>query len=114
MAVKFEYTGKLSDGRVFDNTSTKKVIVEIDDNDLNVSELLEEFMNFLKAVGYSFDSGDYFDVVNDFKDWKNKVDDDHLNDAKDRLNIDLNNIAGTSDPAFGAVPSESILKSFGT
>jgi len=67
MTVKFEYTGKLSDGRFFDTNSTKRVIVELDDNDLSVPELLEEFMNFMKAIGYNFDLGDHLDVVNDFK-----------------------------------------------
>ena len=40
MAVKFEYTGKLSDGRTWDLDSTKRVTVELDDNDLSVYELL--------------------------------------------------------------------------
>ena len=67
MTVKFEYTGKLSDGRFFDTDSTKRVTVELDDNDLSVNEMLEEFMNFMKAIGYNFDLGDRLEVVNDFK-----------------------------------------------
>ena len=67
MAVKFEYTGKLSDGRFFDTDSTKRVTVELDDNDLSVNEMLEEFMNFMKAIGYNFDLGDHLEVINDFK-----------------------------------------------
>ena len=75
MAVKLEYTGKLSDGRFFDSTSTKRVTIELDDNDLSVSELLEEFMNFTKAIGYNFELGDRFELVNDFKDSNNKYKD---------------------------------------
>ena len=67
MTVKFEYTGKLSDGRYFDTDSTKRVTIELDDNDLSVNEMLEEFMNFMKAIGYNFDLGDHLEVVNDFK-----------------------------------------------
>lgn len=64
--IKFEYNGKLSDGRFFDEDSKKKVTVELEDTDLSVNEMLEEFMNFMKAIGYSFDIGDHFEVVNDF------------------------------------------------
>lgn len=64
--VKFEYNGKLSDGRTWDEDSKKKVTVELDDTDLTVSEMLEEFMNFMQAIGYKFNVGDRFDVVNDF------------------------------------------------
>jgi len=70
MGVKFEYTGKLYDGRYFDSTSAKKVTVELEDNDLTVPELLEEFMNFMQAIGYNFDLGDHLEVVNDFKQVK--------------------------------------------
>ena len=45
----------------------KDVTVNLDKNEIVVSELLEEFMNFLKASGYHFEIDDYFDVVNDFK-----------------------------------------------
>jgi len=68
--VKFEYTGKLSDGRFFDEDSKKKVVVDLEDSDLTVDEMLEEFMNFMQAIGYKFDIGDRFAVVNDFKDFE--------------------------------------------
>jgi len=68
--VRFEYSGKLSDGRFWDDTSNKRVVVELDDNDLSVPEMLEEFMNFMQAIGYKFEIGDRFDVVNDFKDFE--------------------------------------------
>ena len=95
MGVKFEYTGKLSGGGYFDKDSTKKVTFELDDNDLNVNEMLEEFMNFMKAIGYNFDLGDHFEVVNDFKTMT-EVNVDKLDFSKYGL--------GTSDPDFGAVP----------
>lgn len=65
--VKFEYNGKLSDGRYFDADSKKKITIELEDDDLTVPEMLEEFMNFMQAIGYKFEIGDRFDVVNDFK-----------------------------------------------
>lgn len=94
MAVKFEYTGKLSDGRYFDSDSTKKVTVELDDNDLTVSELLEEFMNFLQAVGYRFELGDHFDIVNDFKRSQND----------DQLKLDLSMYNSDGSPVTPSDP----------
>lgn len=67
MAVKFEYTGRLSDGKTWDLDSNKRVTVELEDNDLTVYELLEEFMNFMQAVGYQFELGDHLEIVNDLK-----------------------------------------------
>jgi hypothetical protein len=94
--VKFEYTGKLSDGRYFDSDSVKRVVVELDDNDLTTSEMLEEFMNFMQAIGYKFELGDRFDVVNDFnyEASKNKEEDKQLN-----LDLGAN---GTSHTDFAA------------
>lgn len=66
--VKFEYNGKLSDGRFFDDDSKKKVVVDLEDSDLTVDEMLEEFMNFMQAIGYKFEIGDRFEVKNGFKD----------------------------------------------
>jgi hypothetical protein len=97
MPVKFEYTGKLSGGGYFDKDSTKKVTVELDDNDLTVNEMLEEFMNFLKAIGYHFELGDHIEVVNDFK----RITTTEFNEFK----FDLSKYdTGTSDPNYGAVP----------
>jgi hypothetical protein len=80
--VKFEYSGKLSDGRFFDDDSKKKVVVELEDSDLTTSEMLEEFMNFMQAIGYKFEIGDRFDVVNDFKSFEktNKLEDQPIVD----------------------------------
>ena len=66
--VRFEYRGQVSAGlNSWDRDSNKRVIVELNDDDLTVDELLEEFMNFMKATGYSFNLGDRLEVVNDFK-----------------------------------------------
>ena len=67
--VRFEYEGQVSSGGLnsWDRDSRKRVSVELDDNDLTVDEMLEEFMNFMKAIGYNFDLGDHLEVVNDFK-----------------------------------------------
>jgi hypothetical protein len=91
--VKFEYSGKLSDGRFWDETSNKRVVVELEDNDLSVPEMLEEFMNFMQAIGYKFEIGDRFDVVNDFKEFN-----------KNDKQFDLDFGRGTSHTDFGAVP----------
>lgn len=45
----------------------KDVTVNLDKQDATVPQVLEEFMNFMKACGYCFDIDDRFDVVNDFK-----------------------------------------------
>jgi hypothetical protein len=91
--VKFEYTGKLSDGRFFDEDSKKKVVIELDDSDLTVDEMLEEFMNFMQAIGYKFEIGDRFEVTNDFKNFE------------ERLNPNSQD-SGKSDPGYGAVPPQ--------
>jgi hypothetical protein len=80
--VKFEYNGKLSDGRFFDDDSKKKVVVELEDNDLTVDEMLEEFMNFMQAIGYKFEVGDRFEVKNDFKDSDTKDSDTMVSQEK--------------------------------
>ncbi len=93
--VRFEYSGKLSGGRFWDETSNKRVTVELDDNDITVDEMLEEFMNFMQAIGYKFELGDRFGVVNDFKDAGN-------NDKQ--LDLDFGN--GTSHTDFAAPHSD--------
>ena len=66
--VRFEYNGQVSAGlNSWDRDSSKRVTVELTDDDLTVDEMLEEFMNFMQAIGYKFEIGDRFDVVNDFK-----------------------------------------------
>lgn len=94
MAVKFEYTGKLSDGRYFDTDSTKRVTIELDDNDLSVNEMLEEFMNFMKAIGYSFDLGDHLEVVNNFKNTQ----------TDDQLKLDLSMYNSDGSPVTPTDP----------
>jgi hypothetical protein len=98
--VKFEYTGKLSDGRYFDSDSVKRVVVELDDNDLTTSEMLEEFMNFMQAIGYKFELGDRFDVVNDFKSdvSQNKEEDKQLNLDLGANGISHTDFAAPADP----------------
>lgn len=45
----------------------KDVTINLDKQDATVTNLLDEFMNFMKACGYCFDVDDRLDVVNDFK-----------------------------------------------
>ena len=118
--VKFEYNGQVSGGlNSWDRDSSKRVSVELDDNDLTVDEMLEEFMNFMKAIGYNFELGDHLEVVNDLR-----------NEKKDDLNFDYNNygsdplplkknvedkiVVGTSHPGYGAVPPQPIVDEGGT
>jgi len=67
--VVFEYEGQVSSGGLnsWDRDSNKRVTIELNDDDLTVDEMLNEFMNFMQAIGYSFELGDRFEVVNDFK-----------------------------------------------
>jgi hypothetical protein len=93
--VKFEYSGKLSDGRFWDETSNKRIVVELEDNDLSVPEMLEEFMNFMQAIGYKFEIGDRFDVVNDFKEFEAQ--------KKDELKIDFSKYDSIVDEGGGVI-----------
>jgi uncharacterized protein YktA (UPF0223 family) len=70
--VRFGYEGQVSNGGLssWDRDSNKRVTIELNDDDLTVDEMLNEFMNFMQAIGYSFELGDRLEVVNDFK---NKV-----------------------------------------
>jgi hypothetical protein len=103
--VRFEFNGKLADGRFWDESSTKRVTVELDDNDLTVDEMLEEFMNFMQAIGYKFELGDRFEVVNDFKQPKqNNLQDQPIIDESGSL---IGMAHGTSHPGYGAVPPSS-------
>ena len=100
--VVFEYEGQVSAGLdSWDRDSSKRVTVELNDDDLSVNEMLEEFMNFMQAIGYKFDIGDRFEVVNDFKTEK-----------KDDLKIDFSKYG--SDPGYGAVPPQPIVDEGGT
>lgn len=96
--VKFEYNGQVSSGGLnsWDRDSSKRVTIELNDDDLTVNEMLEEFMNFMQAIGYKFELGDYFEVANDFKTEK-----------KDDLKIDFSKY--DSDPGYGAVPPQPIV-----
>jgi len=120
MSVKFEYTGKLGGGSVWDKNSTKKITVEIEDDDLTVNELLDEFTGFLRALGYYVKPSDRLEIVSDditdlsskefkfdlpkvdeFKlDW-NKI---YTNQPNINFNVSQTGMDGTSDPAYGAVP----------
>ena len=46
----------------------KDVTMRLSKHDATVTDLLDEFMNFMKACGYCFDIDDRLDVVNDFTD----------------------------------------------
>lgn len=78
--VVFEYEGQVSSGGLnsWDRDSSKRVTIELNDDDLSLNEMLDEFMNFMRAIGYSFELGDHLEVVNDLKTEK-----------KDDLKIDF-------------------------
>ena len=105
--VKFEYNGQVSSSGLnsWDRDSNKRVTIELNDEDLTVDEMLNEFMNFMQAIGYSFELGDRFEVVNDLKTEK-----------KDDLKIDFSkfDVEMKSDPSYGAVPPQPIVDEGGT
>jgi len=45
----------------------KSVSVRFEGQDITVTHVLDEVLNFMKACGYCFDIDDRLDVVNDFK-----------------------------------------------
>lgn len=45
----------------------KEVTLNFNKEEVTVPQVLEEFLNFLKACGYCFDVDDYLDVNNDFR-----------------------------------------------
>ena len=98
--VKFEFNGKLSDGRFFDEDSKKKVTVELEDSDLTVDEMLEEFMNFMKAIGYNFEIGERFEVTNEFKSFEERL-------KSNNQDQPIGMAHGTSHLGYGAVPPSS-------
>ena len=103
--VVFEYEGQVSAGlNSWDRDSQKRVTVELNDDDLTVPEMLEEFMNFMQAIGYKFEIGDRFDVVNDFKSSKEEI---KLDFSKHDVSL-TGGLDSTSDPAFGAVPPSDV------
>lgn len=60
----FEYQGVLSNNAFYDKNSTKSIVMELSDDNLTISEILNEFQNFLRASGYYFDNGAELSVVN--------------------------------------------------
>jgi hypothetical protein len=106
--VVFEYEGQVSAGlNSWDRDSQKRVTVELNDDDLSVNEMLEEFMNFMQAIGYKFDIGDRFEVVNDLKTQPTQanVDDYKIDFSKldfskhDPIVDDGGNVIGTVEKA---------------
>ena len=53
--MKFEFQGALSNGAFYDKNSTKSIVMELNDDNLTIPEILNEFQNFLRAAGYYFD-----------------------------------------------------------
>ncbi|MDC3266496.1 hypothetical protein OAU13_01070 [bacterium] len=46
----------------------KDVTINLDKQDATVTDLLDEFMSFMKACGYCFHIDDRLDVINDFRE----------------------------------------------
>ena len=114
--VLFEYEGQVSSGGLnsWDRDSNKRVTIELNDDDLTVDEMLNEFMNFMQAIGYSFELGDRFEVVNDFKQTELKtppqptVEDYKIDFSKyDAIVDESGTVIGTAEKKSG--PSEAEL-----
>ncbi|MGA0857838.1 MAG: hypothetical protein ACO3P3_06715 [Candidatus Nanopelagicales bacterium] len=63
--ITFQFEGKIENGSFYDKNSSKKVTMELDDDNLTLHELLSEFRSFLSSVGYHFEADEYLDVTND-------------------------------------------------
>jgi c-di-GMP-related signal transduction protein len=63
--ITFQFEGKIDNGAFYDKNSSKKVVMELDDDNLTLHELLSEFKSFLSSVGYHFEADEYLDVTND-------------------------------------------------
>ena len=68
--MKFEFQGLLSNNEFYDKNSSKTIIMELNDDNLTLSEVLNEFQNFLTASGYRFPDGAELDIVSPKNDWK--------------------------------------------
>ena len=70
--MKFEFQGKISSDSFYDKSSNKTIVMELSDDDLSLSEILNEFQNFLRAAGYQFAEGAELEVShrdNYWDDW---------------------------------------------
>lgn len=92
MSVKFEYTGKLANGSIWDKNSKKRITVEIEDDDLSTDELLDEFVGFMRALGYPVGPNDKLKLVN----------------APQEFKFDFSKFDSKSDPNLGAVPPTDV------
>lgn len=70
--MKFEFQGALSNGAFYDKNSTKSIVMELNDDNLTIPEILNEFQNFLRAAGYYFDDSAELSVVNPKDDWESE------------------------------------------
>ena len=80
--MKFEFQGLISNSSFYDKTSSKTVVMELNDDDLTIPEVLNEFQNFLRAVGYNFPDGAELEVSHredNWDDWGNTDDWDDSN-----------------------------------
>lgn len=63
---------------------------------LTRDELLEEFQNFMKAIGYQFQTGDYLAVVNEEEDFEIDSDDTIVLDSTETMDL----FGGAGDVTF--------------
>jgi len=83
--MKFEFQGLLSNNDFYDKNSSKTISMELNDDNLTLSEVLNEFQNFLLASGYRFPDGAELDIVSPKNDWQ---DDWTTDDWDDRIDND--------------------------
>jgi|LauGreDrversion4_2_1035121.scaffolds.fasta_scaffold10261_11 hypothetical protein len=86
----FEFEGEISRGSFYDRNSTKSVTMQLNDDDLSVHEILNEFQNFLSAAGYKFEEGAELIISSKNDDWNDSWSTGSWNEEDEvRSNLDL-------------------------
>lgn len=70
--MRFEFQDVITNGAFYDKNSTKSIVMELNDDNLTLPEILNEFQHFLLGAGYHFDDGAELDIVhprNSNDDW---------------------------------------------
>lgn len=91
--MKFEFHGMISNSSFYDKNSTKSIVMELNDDNLTILEVLNEFQNFLRAAGYYFDNGAELGVINPKDDWEDEWTTDDWDGLPGTNEDDLNQVS---------------------
>lgn len=95
--MKFEFHGLISNSSYYDKNSAKSVVIELNDDNLTLSEILNEFQNFLLAAGYRFPDGAELDVVNPKDDLNTDWTSDDWDEIAETTEEDMNPLSVDSE-----------------